>query len=147
MFVTAKPTIYVHKAETAIQLSPNFRLAQLFFFFGKYYWYSSFSVNLDLRWSLLQKQVVWPNYISSYLFTLFGTVGVDRGLKFYSLIRFVYVQDQATYSLYLFYTILLNFVPQLFPFSNKITEIYFWSIDCCLKSIQVPKSVNKYEDM
>jgi hypothetical protein len=25
------------KAETAIQLSPYFRLAQLFFFFGKYY--------------------------------------------------------------------------------------------------------------
>ena len=92
--------------------------------------------NLDLRWSLLQKQVVWPNYISSYLFPLFCTVGVDRGLKFYSLIRFAYVHDQATYSLYLFYTILLNFVAQLFPFSNKITEIYFWSIDCCLKSIQ-----------
>jgi hypothetical protein len=35
-----------------------------------------------------------------------------------------------------FYTILLNFVAQVFPFSNKITKIYFWSIACCLKSIQ-----------
>ena len=42
------------------------------------------------------------------------------------------------------YTILLNFVAQLFPFSNIITEIYFWSTDCCLKSIQQCLSHNTW---
>jgi hypothetical protein len=90
--------------------------------------------NLDLRWSLLQKQVVWPIDISSYLFPFFGTVVVDRGLKFYSFIRFAYVQDQATYSLYLFLYHIVKFRSTSFPlFQQNYKDIFL--IDCLLFKI------------
>jgi hypothetical protein len=66
--------------------------------------------------------LIWLCDLITYLLIyihFFGTVGVDCGFKFYSFIRFAYVQDQATYSLYLFLYNIVKFCSTTIPFFQQ----------------------------